>query len=150
MNLRTWFLILTLGIAATDAVAKDTAASSLKKLLVSRIEAFSRSDTVELKNICTKNYQLINSAGMRMNIDEAFQYSRKQKNQIKSYVILSFQPFIAEDESMAFVISEIEEQVVQDTMLVKNSLLLTEIYRKVNKTWKIQLTQLSQKICNAP
>jgi hypothetical protein len=150
MNARTWFFIVILGIALTNVDAKDTAASGLKKLFMNRIDAFSRNDTAELKSICTKNYQLINSAGMRMSGEEAFQSVRNQKDQVKSCVILSFQPFIAEDESMAFAISEIEEEVMHDTRVVKNSLIVTEIYRKANKKWKIQLTQMSQKTCTAP
>jgi Zn-dependent M16 (insulinase) family peptidase len=148
MNLKIAVVGMIFCVALGNVVAKDVTTSELRKLLTSRIEAFSKNDTVELKNICTKDYQFINSTGSKFNREEMKKIIANQKQQIKSYVIQTFQPFVAENESMAFVVSEIDEEILQDKTIVKNSLIVTEIYRKENKDWKIQLTQISQKICH--
>jgi hypothetical protein len=150
VKILTSFMIVLTGIVFGNVFAKDVTNADLLKLFKSRIEVFSKCDTVELRNICTKDYQCINSAGLKMNLEEIKQYIVDQKKQIRAYEILTFQPFAAQDESMAFVVSEIEEEIVQDKTIIKNSLIVTEIYRKVNKIWKIQLTQISEKICNYP
>jgi hypothetical protein len=150
MKFKSILFIAVVCVAWGSCPAADAASSNLKKMLIGRIEAISRNDTVELTNLCVKNYQLITSTGTKMNMDEVIKTMANQKNQIKSYVILSYQPFIAEDESMAFAISEIEEEIVKDKTILKNNLIVTEVYRKVNKKWKIQLTHVSQKICNFP
>jgi excinuclease UvrABC helicase subunit UvrB len=150
MKTKIVVILAMLGVAMPGAFAKDATGSLLKKMFMSRIEAFSKNDTAEMRKLCTKNYQLINSTGTKMNIEEVKQYNKNQKEQIKSYVVLTFQPYIAQDESMAFAISEIEEEITHDTTAIKNNLIMTEIYRKVNNKWKIQLTQISQKICGYP
>jgi hypothetical protein len=139
-----------ISLITTTASAKDVTTADLKKLSMSRIEALAKVDTTALRGICAKDYQFINSVGSRMSLAELTKSVIGQKKQMKSYVILTFQPFIAEDESMAFAVSEIEEEILQDKAVVKNSLILTEIYRKENGSWKVQLTQTSQKICNYP
>jgi hypothetical protein len=150
MKIKTPIVSVLIGFMMTHIYAKDVTTSDLMNLFKNRIEVFSKGDTVELNNICTKDYQCINSIGTKMNIDEIKKYVSSQKRQIKAYEILTFQPFVAKDESIAFVVSEIQEEIVQDKTIIKNSLIVTEIYRKVNRSWKIQLTQISQKICNYP
>jgi hypothetical protein len=149
MKTKTLFLAV-IGILITGISAKEVTTSDLLKLFTKRIEAFSKSDTVELITICTKDYQCINSIGQKMTLEEIKQAIINQKIQIKSYEILSFQPFLAEDQSMAFVVSEVQEEIVQNKTVLKNNLIITEIYRKAKGKWKILLTQLSQKICTYP
>jgi hypothetical protein len=150
MRTKTALVAALMCIAASNVFAKDVATADLKKLFVLRIEAFSKIDTVALMDLCTKDYQLVNSVGTKMNINEVMQNIASQNKQIKSYVILTFQPFVAEDESMAFAISEVSEEILQGETITKNNLIVTEIYRKIGKKWKIQLTQIAQKICNYP
>jgi hypothetical protein len=48
---------------------------------------------------------------------------------VKLSTILSYQPFISEDESMAFATFEIEEEIAHDSRnITKNDLIVTEIY----------------------
>jgi hypothetical protein len=143
-------IIAVISIMMASLFAKDVTTSDLLKLFTRRIEALSKGDTVELNNICTKDYQCINSIGQKMTIEEIKQTIINQKIQIKEYEIVSFQPFLAEDESMAFAVSEVQEEIVQNKTTIKNGLIVTEIYRKAKGTWKILLTQISQKICKYP
>jgi hypothetical protein len=86
-----------------------------------------------------------------MNLAELKKAVVESETPVKLVTILSFQPFIAEDESMAFATFEIEEEVAEDSRdIAKNSLILTEIYKKERSRWKIQLTHASQKICLLP
>lgn len=150
MKFKSILFVVIMCLVCANAHAVDATSSDLKKMLIGRIEALSRNDTVALMNLCVKNYQLITSTGTKMDMEDVVKNMANQKNLIKSYVILSYQPFIAEDESMAFAISEVEEEIVRDKTILKNNLIVTEVYRKVNKKWKIQLTHVSQKICNFP
>lgn len=134
----------------TNISAKEVTKSELLKLTTRRIEAISKSDTVELINICTKDYQCINSIGQKLTLEEIKKTIINQNAKLNSYEVLSFQPFVTEDESIAFAISEVEEKIVQNKTITGNSLIITEIYRKVKGKWKILLTQISQKICKYP
>jgi hypothetical protein len=150
MKTKVIIIAVAFSVIMPNAFANEVTSSDLVKLLTRRIEAFSKGDTAELVNICTKDYQCINSIGHKMTMEEIKQTIITQKNQMKAYEILAFQPFVAEDESMAFAVSEVQEEIVQDKIIIKSSLIITEIYRKVKGKWKIQLTQISQKICNYP
>ena len=120
----------------------------LKELLKERINAISSKDTSALNRLCTKNYQAINSAGVKMTLGELKTAVMKTETPVKQSTILSYQPFIAEDESMAFATFEIEEEIVKDKQNIsKNSLIITEIYKKEKNRWKIQLTHTSEKVC---
>jgi hypothetical protein len=85
----------------------------LKELLKERINAISSKDTSALNRLCTKNYQAINSAGVKMTLGELKTAVMKTETPVKQSTILSYQPFIAEDESMAFATFEIEEEIVK-------------------------------------
>lgn len=123
----------------------------LKNLLKERIEAISRKDTGSLNRICAKNYQFINSAGVKMAIAELKKEIMEAETPVKLSTILSYQPFITEDESMAFATFEIEEEIAGDGRdITKNDLIVTEIYIKEHSRWKTLLTHTSQKICLLP
>jgi hypothetical protein len=133
----------------STAPCQSGVSTTLKQLLRERIDAIASRDTNTLNRICTKNYQTINSAGIRMTFAELKASVIKTQTPIKQSTILSFQPFIAEDESMAFATFEIEEDIVKDSQNIsKNSLIITEIYKKEKNRWKIQLTHSSEKVCS--
>jgi hypothetical protein len=140
-------IIAVIGIMITNVLAKEVSTSELLTLATKRIEAISKSDTNELNNICTKDYQCINSIGDKLAIGELKKTIIAQKAQINSYEILSYQPFVTEDELIAFAVAEIQENIIENKIEIKNSLIITEIYRKEKGKWKILLTQISQKIC---
>jgi hypothetical protein len=150
MKIKSILFIAIIGMIIADVFPKEVTTVDLRDLFTKRIEAFSKNDTAGLRTLCTKDYIFINATGSKMNFEDVTKKVAASKNQIKSYVILTYQPYVAQDESMAFAVSEIEEEVLQDKTIVKSSLLITEIYRKENKKWKIQLTQISQKICDYP
>jgi hypothetical protein len=135
---------------ATAALSKDALTAEFKNLFIGRMDAFAKNDAVELDSICTKNYQFINPAGSKCSLNDLHDSLKKHSKQMKSYQILTFQPYVAEDESMAFAVSEVEEEIPYGDSLIKNNFIVTEIYRKENKKWKLQLTQISQKVCNYP
>ncbi len=138
-------------IYSTAALCGSDVSGELKQLLKERIDAISTRDTAVLSRICTKDYQVIGSAGEKMTLADLKQAVMQTETPVKLTTILSYQPFIAEDESMAFATFEIEEEVVLDKQdIVKNSLIITEIYKKDKSRWKIQLTHTSQKICLLP
>jgi hypothetical protein len=137
-----------IGMLSLNAGAKEPLTDELKALFIGRIEAFAKCDSSKVSALCTKDYQFISSSGNKYTVTQIPQLFNGQVNQMKSYTILSFQPYFIEHESMSFVIAEIEEEVLDGTLISKNSLIITEIYRKENKKWKIQLTQQSQKSCN--
>lgn len=144
-------LPLTLFFFITTTVySKGSLTSEFKRLFISRMDAFAKNDTVELDTICTKNYQFINAAGSKCNLTDLHDSLKKHSRQMSSYQILSFQPYIAEDESMAFTVSEVEEEIPNGNSVIKNNFIVTEVYRKESKKWKLQLTQISQKLCNTP
>ena len=123
----------------------------LKNLLKERIEAISRRDTGALEKICSKGYQFINSAGVKMDIAELKKEVMEAETPVKLSTILSYQPFITSDESMAFATFEVEEEIAGDSRnIIKNDLLVTEIYIKEHSRWKTLLTHTSQKICLVP
>ncbi len=123
----------------------------LKNLLKERIEAISRKDTGALNRICARKYQFINSAGVKMAIAELKKEIMEAETPVKLSTILSYQPFITEDESMAFATFEIEEEIAGDSRdITKNDLIVTEIYIKEHSRWKTLLTHTSQKICLLP
>jgi len=150
MKLHFLLSIALLFLILTFAFSKDSLTAELKKLFIGRMDAFAKSDTVELDTISAKNYQLINPSGQKFSLAQLHDSLKKYSKQMKSYQILTFQPYVAEDESMAFTVSEIEEEIPFGNSVTKNNLLVTEVYRKENKKWKIQLTQVSQKVCNYP
>jgi hypothetical protein len=144
-------IILLFLIFSTGALCGSDVSGELKQLLKERIDAISTRDTVALTRICTRDYQVIGSAGEKMTLPELKQAVMQTETPVKLTTILSYQPFIAEDESMAFATFEIEEEVVLDKQdIVKNNLIITEIYKKDKSRWKIQLTHTSQKICLLP
>jgi hypothetical protein len=138
-------------LAAPIASAKTAFSLALKQLLIDRINAISKKDTLALNQICTKNYQIIGSLGTKTDLAGLKSELFKNDSPIQLCTILSFQPFITEDESMAFALFEIEEDVVGDNRhVVKNNLLVTEIYKKEKGKWRTQLSHVSQKICSFP
>jgi hypothetical protein len=142
------FLFLFLLLFPHAPFCQSGIPSVLKELLKTRINAISSKDTSALSSLCTKNYQAINSAGVKMTLSELKASVMKTETPIKQSTILSYQPFIAEDESMAFATFEIEEEIVRDKQNVsKNSLIITEIYKKEKNRWRIQLTHSSEKVC---
>jgi len=125
--------------------------AALKLLLKDRIDAMSNKDTSTLSRVCTKNYLSITSAGVQMTLPELKKAALHSETPVKQSTILSFQPFIAEDETMAFATYEMDEEIVRDRQdIVKNDLIITEIYKKEKNRWKTQLTHTSQKICDVP
>jgi hypothetical protein len=142
--------IVLLFFIIETALSKDASTTEFKKLFIGRMDAFAKNDTIELDTICVKNYQFINPAGQKCSLAELHDSLKRHSKQMKSYQILTFQPYVAEDESMAFTVSEIEEEIPCGNSVTKNNLIVTEIYRKENKKWKIQLTQISQRVCNYP
>jgi hypothetical protein len=144
---RLFVFLLMLSLPGTAFCQSDLPAT-LKALLKERIDAISKKDTTALNRICTKNYQFISAAGVQMSIMEMKKAVVDAETPVKLSTILSYQPYIAEDESMAFATFEIEEEVAQDSRnITKNDLIITEIYKKEKGRWKIQLTHASQKIC---
>ena len=144
----SFFLII--GVLFLSASGGNTLTTELKQLFINRLDVFASNDSVRLNALCTGNYQFINSFGSTYTVPQLKDLFRTRNKQIKSYEILKFQPFVDEYASMAFTVSEIEEEVLDGKTILKNSLIITEIYRKEKKKWKIQLTQISQKICNVP
>jgi hypothetical protein len=135
----------------SPAFCQSDIPAALKQLLKDRIDAISSKDTSTLNKICTKNYQIINSAGVKMTLPELKTSVIKTETPVKLSTILSYQPFIAEDETMAFATFELEEEIVKDRQnIIKNDLIITEIYKKEKNKWKTQLTHTSQKICMIP
>jgi hypothetical protein len=142
-----------LGVLLLPSIAFCQSGPSLvlKNLLKERIEAISRKDTGALDRICARNYQFINSAGEKMAIAELKKEVMEAETPVKLSTILSYQPFITEDESMAFATFEIEEEIAGDSRnITKNDLIVTEIYIKEHARWKTLLTHTSQKICLLP
>jgi hypothetical protein len=138
-------------LAAPIASAQTAVSLAIKQLLIDRINAISKKDTLALNQICTKNYQIIGSLGTKTDLAGLKSELFKNDSPIQLCTILSFQPFITEDESMAFALFEIEEDVVGDNRhVVKNNLLVTEIYKKEKGKWRTQLSHVSQKICSFP
>lgn len=144
------FLVLLI-CAISAGTCQSTVSATLKQLLIDRINAVSNKDTVALDKICTKNYQIISSTGEKSDLTGLKNALSKNGSPIKLCTILSYQPFIAEDESMAFALFEIEEDFVgENQKITKNSLIVTEIYKKEKGRWKTQLSHISQKICLFP
>jgi hypothetical protein len=144
-------MIALMTLFASISFCQDGLPGALKSLFKDRVDAVSRKDTATLSKLCAKNYRCINSAGVQMNLAELKKAVIESETPVKLVTILSFQPFIAEDESMAFATFEIEEKVAENSRgIAKNSLILTEIYKKEHSRWKIQLTHASQKICLLP
>jgi hypothetical protein len=137
--------------AFSTGYCQSTVAATLKQLLIDRINAISNKDATALENICTKNYQIISSTGTKFDLPGLKNALEKNSSPIKLCTILSYQPFIAEDESMAFALFEIEEDFVgENQKITKNNLIVTEIYKKEKGRWKTQLSHISQKICLFP
>jgi heat shock protein HspQ len=148
LNHAKMFTFLGIFLYVSPAFCQSDIPAALKQLLKERIDAISNKDTSTLNRICTKNYQIINSAGMKMTLSELKTSVIKTETPVKLSTILSYQPFIAEDESMAFATFEIEEEIVKDRQnIIKENLIITEIYKKEKNRWKIQLTHTSQKVC---
>ena len=130
---------------------QSNVAATLKQLLIDRINAISNKDAAALDEICTKNYQIISSTGTKFDLVGLKNALAKNSSPIKLCTILSYQPFIAEDESMAFALFEIEEDFVgENQKITKNNLIVTEIYKKEKGKWKTQISHISQKICSFP
>jgi hypothetical protein len=122
-----------------------------KQCLIDRMDAISKRDTGNLNKTCTPDYRLISSSGSTYDLKELKKAIVASESQIKLSTIVSYQPFIVADESMAFAVCEIEENLVgENQKITKNNLIVTEIYRKEKGKWKIQLTHISQKICAYP
>lgn len=144
-------MAVSIVLSALTAHGQTPVSTALKQLLIDRINAVSKKDTFALNQICTKNYQIISSLGTKTDLAGLKSELFKNDSPIQLCTILSFQPFITEDESMAFALFEIEEDVVGDNRhVVKNNLLVTEIYKKEKGSWKTQLSHVSQKICSFP
>ena len=142
---------LSIFFCFSPAFCQSDIPAALKQLLKERIDAISNKDTSTLNRICTKNYQIINSAGVKMTLPELKTSVIKTETPVKLSTILSYQPFIAEDETMSFATFELEEEIVKDRQnIIKNDLIITEIYKKEKNKWKTQLTHTSQKICLIP
>jgi hypothetical protein len=125
--------------------------STIKHMLIDRIDAMAKKDVHSLEALCTKDYRIISPSGNSLNLKELESAVSSNKSQIKSYTILSFQPFIVEDEAMAFALYEVEEDIVDENLkIAKSNLIITEIYRKEKSKWKTQLTHTSQKTCSYP
>ena len=144
------FIILVL-CAFSIGNCQSTVAATLKQLLINRINAISNKDAPALDEICTKNYQIISSTGTKFDLVGLKNALAKNSSPIKLCTILSYQPFIAEDESMAFALFEVEEDFVgENQKITKNNLIVTEIYKKEKGKWKTQISHISQKICSFP
>jgi|GEM_PF-2095520 hypothetical protein len=144
------FLVLVM-CAFSTGNCQSAVSATLKQLLIDRINAISNKDTFALDKICMKNYQIISSTGEKFDLIGLKNALLKNGSPIKLCTILSYQPFIAEDESMAFALFEIEEDFVGENQKIsKNSLIVTEIYKKEKGRWKTQLSHISQKICSFP
>ncbi len=131
--------------------SQSSQTAPFKQCLIERIDATSKRDTGNLSKTCTADYRLISSSGSTFDLKELKKAILASGSQIKLSTIVSYQPFIAADESMAFAVCEIEEEVVgENQRITKNNLIVTEIYRKEKGKWKIQLTHISQKICAFP
>jgi hypothetical protein len=144
------FFILML-CAFSIGNCQSSVAATLKQLLIDRINAISSKDATALDGICTKNYQIISSTGAKFDLIGLKNALGQNSSPIKLCTILSYQPFIAEDESMAFALFEIEEDLVGENQKIsKNNLIVTEIYKKEKGRWKTQLSHISQKICLFP
>lgn len=145
------FIVLGILLLPSIVSCQSDPSLVLKNLLKERIEAISRKDTGALNRICARNYQFINSAGVKMAIVELKKEVMEAETPVKLSTILSYQPFITEDESMAFATYEIEEEIAEDSRdIAKNDLIVTEIYIKEHSRWKTLLTHTSQKICLLP
>jgi hypothetical protein len=143
--------VLMLLCAFSTGNCQSTVAATLKQLLIDRINAVSNKDASALDTICMKNYQIISSTGTKFDLTGLKSALANNKSPIKLCTILSYQPFITEDESMAFGLFEIEEDFVGENQKIsKNNLIVTEIYKKEKGRWKTQLSHISQKICSFP
>jgi hypothetical protein len=144
------FVVLVL-CAFSIGNCQSTVSATLKQLLINRINAISNKDAAALDEICTKNYQIISSTGTKFDLSGLKNALAKNNSPIKLCTILSYQPFIAEDESMAFALFEVEEDFVgENQKITKNNLIVTEIYKKEKGKWKTQISHISQKICSFP
>ena len=123
----------------------------LKELCKSRITAFAQYDTGSLDAICTVDYRLITQSGTKMDLEKLRKSIAVKTMKISSFTLLSFQSFVANDQSMAFSIAEVTEEIVGGASIpVINNLLVTDVYVKDDGRWKIQLTHISQKMCVFP
>lgn len=143
-------LIVVFSIFSKDTSEEKNLNNELKELIKSRLNAFIVRDTTQLNKLCIKNYLLITPSGLRFDLEKTKEIVINSQIVIKNVTLISFQSFVKENESFAFSVSEIKEEVAKDNDIVVNNLLITEVYIKEKGVWKIQLTHTSQKACFFP
>lgn len=140
------FVVILIQLSSFVFAKTYTKTATLKKLLINRIDAVIRKDTAALNQICSKDYKLISINGERVTLEQYKKQTLSRFSPIRSYTVLSFQPFVADDESMAFAISEVEEEMVHNNGIIKNNLIITEVYIKERYFWRTQMTHITRKV----
>ncbi len=150
MRLCMVHLGVAIACAALGAAQKEDLNAQLKDLAKKRYTAFSQKDTAALNRICVNDFKLITPAGIEYDLQATKARIEEATAQSRFFTLVSFQAYVADDESMAFSVSEAREESVIENKTIVSDYLVTEVYVKRKGHWKIQLLHLSQKTCNFP